>query len=144
MSMGTINDDAGFAELTAEFWENQKKMEEYENVPESPAILAEEKDEPNLQAKEESSVMPVKEKDESDLLIKEKSQVLTREHQQKERKVESYCIRTNLYEDVFLKFKMLCGRMNVTMGIVTARMIDDFVEKNTEELRIIMNENTKI
>lgn len=123
--MGTINDDAGFAELTAEFWENQKKMEEQENVPESP-------------------VMPAEERGESDLQEKEKSQVLTREHQQKEKKAKPQYIRTTLDEEVFLKFKMMCATMNIPMGIVNSRLIENFVKKNENRVKMVINENPEV
>lgn len=111
--------------FTKDFWTRKKNTEECTNVPESP-------------------IMAVEEKDGYDLLIKEKLQDVAMKHQQKEKKVESYCIRTPLDEEVFLKFKILCGRMNVTMGYVTARMIENLVKNNIDKLKFIIDDNAEV
>lgn len=111
--------------FTKEFWTRKKKTEECTNIPESP-------------------VMVVEEKDESALQEKEKSQVLTKEYQQKEKKTKPQYIRTTLDEDVFFKFKMMCATMNIPMGIVTNRLIEKFVKKNENRVKMVINENPEV
>lgn len=106
--------------FTKDFWTRKKKTEECTNVPESP-------------------IMAVEEKDESDLQEDEKLQVLTGEYQQKEKKAKPQYIRTTLDEEVFLKFKMMCATRNIPMGIVTNRLIEHFVKMNEDKLKIIIN-----
>lgn len=143
-SIGMLDDGAGFDALPPEILAKIKKTEDCENVPESPAIPAEEKDESDLQVKEESPVMPVEERCESDLQEKEKSQVLTREHQQKAKKAKPQYIRTTLDEDVFLRFKVMCATMNIPMGIVNSRLIENFVKKNENRVKMVVNENPEV
>lgn len=110
--------------FTSKFLKTMKKMEERENVPESPTVVT-------------------KEKDESDLQVKEKSQDSAMKRTRETAEVKMYRIRAGLYEDEIVKFKVLCNIMNVSPGVMTARMIKSFIAKNIDKVKTIINENVE-
>ena len=111
--------------FTSKYRENQKKTEERENIPESPAVVTEEKDESDLQVKEKS---------------KDSAMKRTRETAE----VEIYRARTGLYKDEIIKFKILCSIMNISQGAMVARMIRSFIAKNIDKLRIIIDDSAEV
>lgn len=114
--------------FTSKYWKNMKKTEEHKNVSESPAVVTEGKDEHDLQVKEKS----------------QKSKDSTMKRTRETAEVKMYRIRAGLYEDEIIKFKVLCNIMNVSPGVMTARMIRSFIAKNIDRVKTIMDENVEV